>query len=66
MTWDTFTKAIEESVKKQEFFRFFRGRPQNKLMRLQEILSEKIDDNSPIDCTTKDMDRFCWGLVNQF
>lgn len=56
----------EESVKKQELYRFFQGRPQNKLKKLQEILSKEINDSSPIDCTTKDMDRFCWGLVNQF
>lgn len=56
----------EENVQTQALYCFFKRRPQNKLEKLQEILSEKIDDNSPIDCTTKDMDRFCWGLVNQF
>lgn len=56
----------EECVQNQELYHFFRRRPQDRLANLQEILSKKIDDNSPIDCTTKDMDKFCWGLVNQF
>lgn len=55
----------EENVQTQELYYFFKRRPQNKLEKLQQILSKEIDDNSPIDCTTKDMDRFCWGLVNQ-
>lgn len=56
----------EENVQKQELYHFFRRRSQDKLENLQKILSKEIDDNSPIDCKTKDMDRFCWGLVNQF
>lgn len=56
----------EECVQKLELHHFFIRRPQDRLEKLQEILSKEIDDNSPIDCTTKDMDRFCWGLVNQF
>ena len=56
----------EEYVQKQELYHFFRRRPQNKIEKLQQILCKEIDENSPIDCITKDMDKFCWGLVNQF
>lgn len=56
----------EECVQKLELHHFFIRRPQDRLEKLQEILSKEIDDNSPIDCTTKDRDKFCWGLVNQF
>lgn len=47
-------------------FRFFRGRPENKLRDLQRLFCEKKEDGSPIDYETKDLDRFCWSLVNQF
>lgn len=47
-------------------YRFFRYRQEDKLLALQQILSKKKDDYSPIDCETKDMDIFCWSLINQF
>lgn len=45
---------------------FFRRRPESKLKNLQQIFRQKKDVDSPIDCETEDMDRFCWSLVNQF
>lgn len=50
----------------QGVYKFFRNRPISKLEKLQEILREVKDNDSPIDCETEDMDRFCWSLVNQF
>lgn len=50
----------------QGAYKFFRNRPDSKLKSLQQILREIKDNDSPIDCKTKDMDRFCWSLVNQF
>ena len=47
-------------------YKFFRNRPSDKLKELQNKFREKKDSSSPIDCETKDMDRFCWSLVNQF
>lgn len=56
----------KEMVKTQEVYNFFRRRPENKLKKLQEIFCEKRSDDSPVDCETKDMDVFCFSLVNQF
>ena len=50
----------------QGTYKFFRNRPDSKLKNLQKIFRENKDNDSPIDCETKDMDRFCWSLVNQF
>lgn len=50
----------------QEAYKFFRNRPDDKLKELQKIFREKKDSDSPIDCETKNLDRFCWSLVNQF
>lgn len=50
----------------QGAYKFFRNRPDSKLKNLQKIFREIKDNDSPIDCKTKDMDRFCWSLVNQF
>ncbi len=47
-------------------YNFFRRRPESKLKNLQQIFRQKKDVDSPIDCETEDMDRFCWSLVNQF
>lgn len=47
-------------------YKFFRRRPDGKLRKLQQIFGKEKDDDSPIDCETEDMDRFCWSLVNQF
>ena len=47
-------------------YRFFRRRPEDKLKKLQQIFRSKKGVNSPIDCETENMDRFCWSLVNQF
>ncbi|MBD5523845.1 MAG: hypothetical protein HDR04_05395 [Lachnospiraceae bacterium] len=56
----------EEYVQKEKLYQFFRRRPQDRLEKFQQILCKEINASSPIDCITKDMDRFCWGLVNQF
>ncbi len=50
----------------EEAYKFFRRRPDNMVKNLQQIFRTEKDDDSPIDCETKDMDRFCWSLVNQF
>lgn len=47
-------------------YKFFRRRSADKLQKLQQIFCKEKDDSSPIDCKTKDMDVFCWSLVNQF
>lgn len=55
-----------ELVNPEGAYKFFRNRPGDKLEELQKILRQKKDSDSPIDCETKNMDRFCWSLVNQF
>lgn len=55
-----------ECVKIQEVNNFFRRRPEDRLKKLQQIFFEIIDEYSPIDCETQNMDIFCWSLVNQF
>ena len=47
-------------------YKFLKNRPLNRLKELQEIFCNEKDDSSPIDCTTEDMEIFCWSLVNQF
>ena len=47
-------------------YKFFRRRPEDRLRKLQQIFRKEKDDNSPIDCETEDMDRFCWSLLNEF
>ncbi len=47
-------------------YKFFRSRPEGKLKKLQQIFIKVNDVDSPIDCETNDMDRFCWSVVNQF
>jgi len=56
----------EGSINYEEAFRFFRNRPENKLWNLQQVFQSKVDTDSPIDVNTKDLDIFCWSLVNQF
>ncbi len=50
----------------RDIYYYFRRREEKKLAKLQEIFRKENDSSSPIDCTTKDLDRFCWSLVNQF
>lgn len=50
----------------EEVYNFFRKRPEDKLEKLQEMFCEEKGVSDPVDCETKDMDRFCWSLVNQF
>ncbi len=49
-----------------KLFNYFRRRNEENLAKLQEIFRKEKDGSSPIDCETKDWDRFCWSLVNQF
>ncbi|HBV83382.1 MAG TPA: hypothetical protein DEB74_11465 [Lachnospiraceae bacterium] len=55
-----------ENVKTQDLYNFFINRPPYKLVKLQEEIRSQKDDNSSVDCETKDRDRFCLSLVNQF
>lgn len=55
-------KLIDEKA----VFKIFRDRPEQILKKLQQIFREGKDADSPIDVNTKNMDVFCWSLVNQF
>lgn len=49
-------------------FRYFSNKPNDTLHCLQKKFEEQMtpDSGSPIDVKTKDLDIFCWSLVNQF
>lgn len=56
------------TINAEAVFRYFRKRPPDRLHSLQAIFKNQIapDADSPIDVKTKDLDLFCWSLVNQF
>lgn len=55
-----------QKIDSNKVFAFFRNRPEEKLQNLQKSFQEKIDAGDPVDVNTKDLDTFCWSLVNQF
>ncbi|MDE7242531.1 MAG: hypothetical protein K2O18_00935 [Oscillospiraceae bacterium] len=56
------------TIKTDAVFRYFRNRPDERLYTLQSKFEEQVlpDSDSPIDVKTKNLDIFCWSLVNQF
>ena len=56
----------DQKIDSDKVFAFFKNRPTEKLQNLQKSFQEKIDAGDPIDVNTKDLDTFCWSLVNQF
>lgn len=56
------------TINNDAVFGFFRSRPSDKLYNLQKTFKKQMipDSGSPIDVKTKDLDTFCWSLVNQF
>lgn len=53
-------------IDSKKVFTFFRNRPTNKLRNLQKSFQGKIDASDSVDVNTKNLDIFCWSLVNQF
>ncbi|MBD5149616.1 MAG: hypothetical protein HDT18_04435 [Oscillibacter sp.] len=56
------------TINTNSVFHYFRKRSSDNLYNLQAIFKEQIvsDSDTPIDIKTRDLDIFCWTLVNQF
>ena len=58
----------DSNVNTEKLFDYFKNRPESKIRNLQQIFLNAgvLDNDSPIDVETNDLDTFCWSLVNQF
>lgn len=56
----------DDEIDNMEVFRFFRKIPEEALRDLQKRFQTNVDESSPIDVNTDNLDLFCWSLLNQF
>ena len=55
-----------KEIDNMKVFQFLRKIPEEKLWNIQKEFRLHVDNSSPIDVNTDNLDLFCWSLVNQF